>query len=62
MRGRPIGPFLFASIVGVVSGVYIFEPLFKEIAEKERQRQLMTERPLNDSVGTHPQVPEPPKK
>ncbi|KAI3622249.1 rrna-processing protein utp23 [Moniliophthora roreri] len=39
MRGRPIGPFLFASIVGVVSGVYIFEPLFKEIAEKYRNRR-----------------------
>jgi len=43
MSRRVITPYIVAGLAGIVSGVYIFRPLFEEAAAKQRtQDELKT--------------------
>ncbi|KAG1754792.1 uncharacterized protein EDB91DRAFT_1242036 [Suillus paluster] len=48
---RRLMPYVFAGLTGVISGVYIFKPLFEEAAANQKPI------PMNTSTASPPEAP-----
>mmetsp|Transcript_20734 Transcript_20734/g.57623 ORF Transcript_20734/g.57623 Transcript_20734/m.57623 type:complete len:83 (+) Transcript_20734:195-443(+) len=48
-----------ASVVGVVSGYYIFDPLLREIAANRKEREAIEQASANNSTRTNSSTPKP---
>ncbi|KAI6047992.1 hypothetical protein EDC04DRAFT_2886781 [Pisolithus marmoratus] len=54
---RRFAPQIFAGLLGVVTGIYIFKPTFDQAAVANKEELLTNEDPAKLAVGGAPQSP-----